>query len=222
MVPQLETSPADWLAASYHAASEPGLRRLVPAGFEATLRIFHPFARGDDLVTWQELCEERGSELRWNTSSSAIRAKTLVPPERNLDPGQVKAIIRALSAATESGQELDDVYVGAWVGEGIYQRFEGLPTYRGPRDCLLFRGRLSDLAAEADRDALGWHGEGPPPIRPYQWWPDSHHWYLISDVDLDSTLMAGDRALLEEISTSVESRFLPDGPDLDLSPFSAS
>ncbi|MEV5001521.1 hypothetical protein [Nocardioides sp. LML1-1-1.1] len=215
----IDTAAADWLVSSASTTSGPGLRRLVPARFEAILRVFHPFGNGAEPVSWETQASERDIDLQWNTPSASLRDGILVPPGRQLDVEQVKVLAETLPVGRADGPAAGSIYIGAWVGWGDYRVFDGLPTYRGPRECFLFRGTMEDLVAEAMADARG-VSEGRPPLRPYQWWPEDRSWYGLSDIDLDSTLLAGNRALLESVADRVESRFLPDDPDPDLAPLS--
>jgi hypothetical protein len=210
MFPQHSVSPADWVVEASGSAPGPGLRRLVPAGFEATLRVFHPFWDAEGLVSWEALAS---GGLGWDTAVPDLTVRAgLNKPNRWLDVDQAKALTAVLAGSTDGDAP---VWIGSWVGWALYGQFDAYPTYRAPRECLLYRGTLATVVEEIERDSAP-VVVGDPVLRPYQWWPESRAWYVVSDVDVSSTLIAGERALLERIQEVVESRFLPDEPDPDL------
>ncbi len=92
--------------------------------------------------------------------------------------------------------------------EGILSReiSEG-PRFRLPgRDHVLFRGAVGDLA-RADwvldvpwRDRPGEaHGFAPSAQTPSIVWPDDHAWTMVSEIDFDSTIVAGSVELVAAI-----------------------
>ncbi|GAA3672824.1 hypothetical protein GCM10022237_35490 [Nocardioides ginsengisoli] len=207
MTAEHDVAAADWLERSSAAASRPGLRRLVPAGFEATLRIHHPFWREGEPVSWQELLGD--APLRWDTSIDDVPGRGVHDPNPWLDLPQATALVEALR---DAGDDDPTIWIGACIAWGLYERFSAFPTYRGPRECLLHRGSLDTVVSEIERDSAP-IVEGDPVLRPYQWWPHDRRWYVISDIDVNSTLVAGERRLLDRVQDRVESRFLPDDRD---------
>ncbi|MDX6646615.1 MAG: hypothetical protein QOK40_2342, partial [Miltoncostaeaceae bacterium] len=73
---------------------------------------------------------------------------------------------------------------------------DGLPRLELPgRGYLVLRGPV-DGAREVCAERL------PPLGRPQVanlWWPDDRAWVVASEIDLDSTYMAGSRALIDAI-----------------------
>ncbi len=64
------------------------------------------------------------------------------------------------------------------------------------RTHVLFRGGVSELADLEWTDAAPWRGEDADDIlSPSLIWPDDRAWVLVSDPDLDSTLVGGSAAL---------------------------
>lgn len=47
-------------------------------------------------------------------------------------------------------------------------------------------------------------------------WPDDHSWVLATEIDFDSTLLAGTRALVHELVETPGLEVLPVRPDADL------
>lgn len=89
--------------------------------------------------------------------------------------------------------------------EGILSReiSEG-PRFRLPnRDHVLFHGAISDFAREDWILGAPWrdtpaeqHGFTPSAQSPTILWPDDHSWAMVSEIDYDSTIVAGSPALV--------------------------
>lgn len=102
--------------------------------------------------------------------------------------------------------------------EGILSReiSEG-PRFTLPdRDHVLFRGDVSAFA-RADwildmpwRDREGEaHGFEPSAQSPSILWPDDHAWVMVSDVDADSTIVAGSPELIAELCADAQLEAFP-------------
>ncbi|WP_156251445.1 hypothetical protein [Pseudactinotalea terrae] len=91
------------------------------------------------------------------------------------------------------------------------------------RDHVLFTGGVSELTSPdwvlaapwRDREAEG-HGIEPSAHSPSLVWPEDHAWVLVSEVDWDSTIVAGTVALIEEICADPALEALPLPPEADL------
>ncbi|MGX1805083.1 hypothetical protein ACWIGI_05160 [Nocardia sp. NPDC055321] len=75
------------------------------------------------------------------------------------------------------------------------------PFLRWPgRDFLLFDTGLAELADPAwvFTAGLGWTPDFPG-VTPQLLWPADHAWVLATEIDFDSTIIAGDRALIDAV-----------------------
>jgi hypothetical protein len=77
----------------------------------------------------------------------------------------------------------------------------------------------ADSAAEQE-PGVQWTGKSAPPVRvqsPNQWWPEDRAWCVATEIDFDSTLVAGSEELVEEITNHPELEAFTVGPTDDLS-----
>ncbi len=94
-----------------------------------------------------------------------------------------------------------------------------LPGQEGTgREHLMMAGALADLA-DPDwgyRAAIGWWGPFRDPA-PQLAWPADHAWLVASEIDWDSTIVAGSRALVDAVLADPAVEAFEVGPDDDLS-----
>ena len=77
---------------------------------------------------------------------------------------------------------------------------------RGPRlaypgrEFVLMQGSLTELADPAwgERTGIGWMPYRPEPT-PQMFWPGDHAWVVASEIDWDSTIVAGSRQLIDDV-----------------------
>jgi hypothetical protein len=156
------------------------------------------------------------------------------PSVGNLDRPLLEVLARHLGRHTSTPE---DSVVAFWVGYGLWPRaWDGAPTTPRPvRESYLFRRAVDDvptLCAEAPavRLALGdtggttwWFSDGRTTApsadeqlamggfwqSPSAWWPADHAWATSNDTDLDSTLVGGTKALVDELLADDRLEVLP-------------
>src|SRR5699024_2839928 len=123
---------------------------------------------------------------------------------------RVREVVRNLLGAARRGSE---------PGTGLLPR----EIATGPRFGLPARSYVLSEAGPDDLAGAGWTARAPWVDRP-SWaqspsivWPDDHAWVLATEIDFDSTLVAGTRALVEELVHTPGVEALPLSPDADLS-----
>ncbi|QDE36395.1 hypothetical protein FIV50_17365 [Microbacterium foliorum] len=109
--------------------------------------------------------------------------------------------------------------------EGILSReiSEG-PRFRLPdRDHVLFRGAIGAFANQDWVLDVPWrdrpgeeHGFAPSAQTPSILWPDDHAWVMVSEIDHDSTIVAGSTELVAAICADerLEAFLIPENADL--------
>ena len=182
-----DTRAADWLAAAM-TPDDAGLLSIVPGGFEAYVRIFHPARRGGETVRWHEIAAARGRiahprmQLAALLGSLAASQQWAVPGVYDSSPlvgslpeELVPVLVSVLGAHTTA----DTCWFGVWEGyAGLRDDVRAAPMFRIPmRHHHLMRGPLGALAESAGD---GWQSAN-------LWWPDDRTWCVANEIDFDST-----------------------------------
>jgi hypothetical protein len=190
-------SKPEWLDALPHdAADDQRVHRvgeLLPDGYEAYLRLFHPFGPwgADPRVvdeseyrSWRSLADEAGvefdGELTWRKLLPVLPViegggRRFAVADGNLDPKVRARLFSALSAATP-GQPLYLYYGISMVVTG------GEPVlFRTPIDAI-----EATIAIASETAAV----ESPELL-----WPEDRSWVVCTDYDLVATYVACNRAL---------------------------
>jgi hypothetical protein len=196
--PAADARGAEWVSRGVVGFAE-SVRSLLPGGFAAYVRVFHPAYRKDTPVRWQTIAAALG-----RISHPEMQFRSLVedeqfqgdarlfdtPPERGSFPrGLVAPIAALLSAHTTS----DQCNFGVWEGFAALDAEVTLaPTFELPhRRYYLLHGTTSgaseNLASLRSRQS------------PNLWWPDDHAWCVATEVDLDSTYIGCDKPCADEL-----------------------
>jgi hypothetical protein len=219
-----DTAPAAWLEA--RLSGEFGaVTRTVPDGYPAYARILHPPRDGDDEpVTWAEVAATTGRTVhalaQWHAvvdspdmaNFGESRWPDGSPSTGSLDEEALSPLCDVLAAHTTTP---DDCFYGLWEGWGwIYgspaianlgsrepvaslftaQELASPRLHLPSRDYLLLRGPMSGALA------LSCYGESWPAWQsPNLLWPADRAWVLASEIDFNSTLVAGDTDLIADI-----------------------
>lgn len=185
----------------------------------ATGRVLHPLAQFASLAgRWQY---ERRVGLGWPGKN---------PDEGTLDLEQLRELCRILAAHTTTAELC---WLTVWEGWGNLPSAwpRSYPRIRQPhRAYFLFQLPLGDVvdfsiaidsfheessssrylvssssaAAAADDVAVPTGGRPVRTQSPSQWWPADRAWAVATEIDFDSTLVAGSDALIQEIVNSAE------------------
>lgn len=193
-----------WLAGLMHGWAQVG--SVAGHGFEAYVRLLHP-------RPWERGNEEDWSRRRW-ADIAARRGRVMHPlvqwerlleveESRHssdvgwLDPLVLAELAPLLAAATTTP---DDAVAGFWEG-GSGQKLRTPAVLELPdRAHVLAQTSLTEVG---DPDwghtlRLGWrNGLRTPSLQLL--WPEDHAWVLATEIDWDSTIVAGGRALVDAI-----------------------
>jgi len=181
--------------------------RVCPTGYEAYARIFHP-ADGDRPTTWAAVCAATGRIahplMQWHRISrdaDGVQADGIEAAGRGirdpatgcLGPDALATLAGALGADAA-------LTVGLWHGYGFAYPHRGPMLALPMREYVLYRGRLATLRDPGWLRTDGWawaHGRTPNLV-----WPDDRSWFVASEIDFDSTVVGGSRALIERVLSS--------------------
>lgn len=115
-----------------------------------------------------------------------------------LDPEVLAAMVPLLMRATATP---DDVIAGFWNGWGgssiASPSFLTIPP---GREFSLLATSLTEIADPewGRQDAIGWaDGQRFPSVQIL--WPEDHSWVVASEIDWDSTIIAGRRPLIDDL-----------------------
>ncbi|MBF6345436.1 hypothetical protein [Nocardia cyriacigeorgica] len=112
-----------------------------------------------------------------------------------------------------------DAELAASISPQVRQAVAAGPFLRWPgRDFLLFDTDLAELADPGWVHAagLGWTADFPG-VTPQLLWPADHTWVVASEIDFDSTIVAGSRALIEAVVADDRFEAFEIAEDSDLS-----
>jgi hypothetical protein len=197
-----DRSPAAWLP----AALAPGatVSSLVPAGFPAYARVFHPAVRyvGDDdvEVSWAEVAAANGTTahplMQWGSVTGSLEYFENddqaplwhgSPARGHLPVPVAQRLVAVLRRHTATP---GDCWFG--VAADLGNPTASAPTLDLPRGGFwLLRGPV-DLAATNLADEPAEQSAG-------LWWPADRSWVVATDVDLVSSYVAGSVACITAI-----------------------
>lgn len=211
-----DATPARWIADRLHPfAQDAGA--IVPPGFEAYARIFHPATQSAGVrqrpVTWREIAVANGRVHHSEMQFGALVGRSAL--ERRSQPGLWDGFPKTGSLPLELAQVLVQVLRGhtstpsrcwfaAWEGWGGWGGgMKGRPTFTIP-------GRGYYLAAGPLTAALDTVGV-PAPF--YQsaslWWPNDQAWCVATEVDFDWTYVGGSTQCITAVLEDPELEALP-------------
>lgn len=194
---------ANWAIARLHHTLGQRVTSIVPAGFEAYVRVLFPFrGRGDSPIPWHQVAAWAGRPLFTSTTSNELLTSLPAARRRQLDlesplagtvPRPVaSSLVSVLSKHTTTPESC---YFAVWEGKG------GLAPYHGPgaefhtpaRTWLLFSATVADAVAGFEMTV------GESRIPPNMWWPADHNWYFATEVDNCCAYIGCDKATAQKI-----------------------
>ncbi|HEX7461209.1 MAG TPA: hypothetical protein VF317_03460 [Dermatophilaceae bacterium] len=187
---------ADWIAPRLGPFGGQ-VSSVVPRGFPASARVLHPVRDHDgEPATWSAVCARTGrvahALMQWRSiSSPGVEDGTGrsasggmpwdgdEPLVGDLEPQTLAALCRILAGHTDPAVDC----------------FFARRLHHPGRDYLLFSGPL-----EAAMDLGHWPSQDWfVPQSPSLIWPTDNSWCVATEVDFDSTLIAGDYHLIDAV-----------------------
>jgi hypothetical protein len=199
----LDLSAFDWIDRAL--LRDDGLRtvaKLLPRGFEAYCKVFHPITSSHEFVTestaplepleehrvrWRDLATAHGFEFHPWFSQTTFAANGMpwplhfVPAEGSIPYRYVERLARYLAS--------DQPHLFLYEIPTSFALFADYPEV-STGDVLL-RGTLNELASFVLQDEYG----DPPSY----WWPQDHSWCVVCDFDLPFTIVGATRDRVEAI-----------------------
>lgn len=200
LAPAADVAPADWIAGQLGPLAGSVLS-LVPGGFDAYVRVFHPAGLGSIPVRWSEIARANGTIHHGGIQLSGLTRAGPWPPAQpgvfdseprrgRLPPLETTLLATALGRHTTAPERC---WFAVWEGwGGLRDEFRAAPAFETPgRRYHLFSGP-ADAAAESAGSLLS---KDPASI----WWPDDRAWCVATGIDLDSTYVGCDRACARDL-----------------------
>lgn len=184
----------------------------VPKGYAAYARLFHPALNSSgDRVRWAEVAEASGTvahrEMQWHSLLGSFdpvsRGRGNRPKWSGLDPSLGAMDLETLDALCEilvcHTTDAQHIYFGLSTIEGWAEccpTDELRPLLKLPndREYVILTGSLHAVDEIVVREGGSVYRAAPNPI-----WPESHAWFVCSEVDFDSTLVGGPKDLIRSI-----------------------
>ena len=205
-----DVAAADWWIERLRPFSDYVVGSMIPAGFDAITRVFHPVedATGTH-VRWSELAAANGrvAHPQMQLHCIASRPGEPIPPEQqpSASPGSLPIEqARTLATILASTGSIGPTWFGFTT---IDTRFHQPATAHLPvagtpsREYFLMRSTLTAF----DEVCSFANGGGLDPIvleAPSIWWPEDRSWFVFSDVDFTFSYVAGNNEVIEAIEQS--------------------
>lgn len=196
----------DWWIDGLRPFHDHRVGSIVPAGFDAVVRVMHPLDSGDEQskTTWAAVAERNGRVAHPNMQLHNIAAPADVTPrasdrhgwfvwEGDLPLGETRTLAALLQPQTDP--ETACIF-GVWDGYGgmdIPPSSRDNPLRIPQRNHCLMRGALHEL--DQARELLGRQ-------TPNIWWPMGGAWCVVSEIDFAWTYVAGSEALADALQAS--------------------
>jgi hypothetical protein len=215
-----DVSPADWIGSRLRPfGADTG--SVVPEGFEAYCRIFHPVEpQWPDTAarTWAQVAAENGRTAHGQMQFHMINrpARTPPPPTYLKDAGpswgslphrERAVLVDLLRPRTATPTQC---WFCVWEGFADVEYGHVSARVRHPgRDYLLYGGPIELALASLDTP---WEGRSPN-----LWWPEDRAWIVATEIDYCWTYVGGTAATVETVLASDGIEALP--VELSDSPF---
>lgn len=191
---------------------------VIPADFPAHARLLHPVQHqrdGSETVRWRDVAQATGRtahpNMQWERIASP-RPRSGRPPwtgsspaEGELSPEECRRLAGLLRVFTTTP---DACYFCYWAGYAVVQDRLGdvEPSVRlHQREYHLFRGSLAQVGQPAFDTDLSGPGDGTAGSQfrsPSIWLPEDRSWCVATEVDLDSTYIAGSEECIDALIDS--------------------
>ncbi len=212
-----DVSPAHWVEESLSEFAK--VRSLLPGGFTAYARVFHP-AYLDDAreqpVRWSAVASRTGRTVHPLMQFPRVANLSEDPRDMYKDPpwgrapqygsipeDECRALVGILRNFTSTPNRC---YFCLWEGYGNLDTrlYEAKSRVKGQkRDYLLFSGPLDAVMSFLHWDDGFW-GDSPN-----IWWPADRAWCVATDIDLYDTYVGGGTGCIEAVLGSPDLEALP-------------
>ena len=212
-----DVSEARWVEERLSAFGT--LRSLLPEGFAAYARIFHPAYLNKDEerpVRWSMVASCTGRTIHPLMQFERIAGLSedahdmykdppwgSLPKHGSIPERECRTLVEVLRSFTSTP---DSCFFCLWEGYGNIDTrlYKASSWVRAPgRDYLLFRGPIDAIMTFLARDGPFW-GHSPN-----IWWPEDRAWCVATGIDLYDTYVGGSVECIEAIMSNPDLEALP-------------
>ena len=220
-----DVSPGQWVEESLSGFAR--VHSLLPRGFPAYARVFHPAYQGDaedQPVRWSTVASWTGRTVhplmqfpRIAGLSEDINDFYRDPPwgrrprHGSIPDEECRTLVNILREFTSTPERC---FFGLWEGYGnIDDRLypQGARVKGCGRNYLLFQGPLDGVMAFLDRRGTPFWGDSPN-----VWWPEDRAWCVATDIDLYDTYVGGSGECIQTVLEHPDLEALPTSLDARL------
>ena len=201
-------SAADWIAPRLQPYNV-DTGSVVPEGFEAYCRIFHPVEPQwpeTHPKTWAEIAAENGriahSEMQFHMINRTVDTHPPLTYQQERGPRWGSLPLRERGELVDVLRSETTTPARCWfcVWEGFGHKDRSGGRVRLPnRDYMLYSGPIDLALASLD----------VPTISPNLWWPDDRVWIVVTETDYAWTYVGGTQRLVERLLASDVLEVLP-------------
>ncbi|MFB2554890.1 hypothetical protein [Herbiconiux liangxiaofengii] len=214
MRPLSQSSAADWVAAGTNHWNLT-IQGFVPAEYDAYTRVLHEVEQGDESATWASVAAANGHRFdplaqwtRMNVDRDGEDRRGR-PRLGSLTPSVARSLSKVLAAFTTTPETC---FFGLWEGFGGSELPPNAQLFESNRRVMgLFEGQIQD----ATHSFSSW----PWSQLANLWWPADRAWFVVSEIDYDSTIVAGSRECIDTLlrTSGVEAVEIGPGDTLAIS-----
>jgi hypothetical protein len=221
LTPADDIEAAEWIAAALRTFAK-NITSLVPAGYPAYVRVFHPAYRDQQPLRWSEIAVANGTQAHAGMQLCGLTGSYRFeregqpgvydrPPTEGSLPAELRpSLARVLSQHTTTPERC---WFAVWNGFGTNAQREHVqraPTFKVPaREYHLLRG-----AVESSHDET----LTPPWSQSANiWWPDDHAWCVATEIDLKTTYVACSAACRDALIAATDLEAMPIDPATGIS-----
>ena len=217
-----DVSEARWVEERLSDSNMSTVRSLLPNGFPAYARVFHPAYLNDDEeqpVRWSTVASWTGRTvhplMQFDRVAGLPEGPHVNEPDQpwgsrptvgSIPEAECRTLVETLRGFTTIP---DICYFCLWDGWGNIDTrlYKAGSRVRAPhRDHLLFRGPIDAIMAFLATD---WPRGNVWSNSPNLWWPEDRAWCVATDIDLCHTYIGGSRECIEAILSHPDLEALP-------------
>lgn len=175
-----DAAAASWVVDGVRGFAE-SVVSLVPAGFPAYVRVFHPVHIDGARMTWAEIAHAHGKQMHPGAQIHSIGTPSTeaLNCTGHLEREPAAALTRTLARHTSTR---DACWFAVWEGLGrLPSSVAAAPTFTLPnRRYHLLTGPIDAALDDVLGRSFGYQS-------PNLWWPNDRSWLVATEIDLHST-----------------------------------